>query len=184
MDPRKPQRETLDDLADMAELGRGTFEEFLSGRRVVEEVGNFDHRPRRRRGLPLALDRAAFQADLSAAGRARGGGHQPHARNRGDAGKRFAAKAQCADREEIGVSPDLAGGVAKKRTGRIRLGHAFAVIRHTYVPPPGLSHLHRDPARTRVNSVLDQFFHCGGRPLDNFTRCNSVRDLERQDRDL
>src|SRR5438093_8689897 len=99
MDLGKTQRETLDDLTDMAELGRWTFEEFLSGWRVIEEVGDFDHRPRRRRGLPLLLDRTAFQADFSAARRARGGGHQPHARNRGDAGKRFAAKAQCVDRE-------------------------------------------------------------------------------------
>src|SRR5512132_2320608 len=158
MDFGKTQCEPLDDLADMPELRRRAFEEFLSGGRVEEKIGNFNHRARRPRSLALVRDQTGFQPDLSSARSAWRSGYQANARNRGNAGKGFAAKTERANREEVGVRPNLACGVAEEGARRIRLSHALPVIRHANMTPSRLGHLDGDPARARVNGVFDEFF--------------------------
>ena len=107
----KTEREPLDDLANVSELGRWTFEKFLAGRGVIEEIRDLDSRSRRRGRVALLFDRAALKMKFRAARRAHGGRHEPYARDSGDTWKSLTPKAQGSNREEVGVGPDFTCGV-------------------------------------------------------------------------
>jgi hypothetical protein len=184
VDIRKTEREPLDDLANMAKFGRWTFEKFLACRSVIEEIGDLDGRPRRPRSVPLLLDRATLKAKFGAARSAHGRGHEPDARDGGDTRKGLASKSQGAKREQVGVGADFTCGVTQKCARGVGLRHPFSVIGDANMPAAGFGHIYGYPARAGVNGVLDQLFDGGRGPLHNFAGRDSVRDLERQHRDL
>ena len=56
----------------------------------------------------------------------------------------------------------------------IARAHADAIVDHPDQPPAAGLHCDIDPSRSRVERVLDEFLHGGGRPFDHFARSDAV----------
>jgi hypothetical protein len=55
-------------------------------------------------------------------------------------------------------------------------GHAVAVIRHPDQPAPAAVGKHIDTPGTRIERILDQFFHDARGTFDNFARGDTIHD--------
>ena len=184
VDRGKRQRLPLDGLADVSEFRRGALEKLLPGRGVVEQVGDVDRRPRRRRGVPLFHQRAPVQTDLRAHRHTGRDGDDPNFRNRRDAGQGFAAEAHRLNGKEIGLRADLARRVTMKRQGRLVRSHAAAVIGHPDEAPPGLLDVDRHAGGPGVDGVFHQFLHHGRRTFDDFAGRDPVDHITGKNRDF
>jgi hypothetical protein len=91
-------------------------------------------------------------------------------RNRSDACKRFAAKAEACNALEILERGDFARGVAREREKKIVSRNAATVVAHTDRARTAGRELHRDLTRAGVETVLEQLLQCRSRTLDDFTR--------------
>ena len=161
-------------------LGPVGAEEFLTGRRVEEQIPNAH-------GGTLRAARLLHQVDIS------GGDLHAHAHVRaellcreryaahaGDRRQRFAAKAQRPDGLEPPLVDKLAGRVPKEADARVLGCHTRSVVRHTDKLPPAGTDLRHDGPRSGVESVLHQLLDRAGRPLDHLAGGDHVGNMGRQ----
>jgi hypothetical protein len=166
------ERDALDRLQAVRVLGLLGAQEPTARRRVEEQVEHLDAgalcergRPDDRLG-PCSARRAGVPDPPAVAGpgRAAGQGEIGHRRDRC---QRLATEAQRRNRFEVFERGDLAGGVAGQRKREILLLDAVAVVGHRDATQSAAVELDLDPARPRVDRVLQQFLDRGGRPLDH-----------------
>ena len=115
-----------------------------------------------------------------AGGSARRAGDQGQAAHRGDAGQGLAPEPQSGDVEEVGLIPELAGGVALQAQEGLLRGHAPAVVHHPQAPAPPLLDLHHQGPGPGVQGVFHQFLDHRGGTQDDLPRGNLGRHLGRQ----
>ena len=97
-----------------------------------------------------------------------------HARDRGE---RLAAKAERANRGQVGGATNLRSRVTTERKDRVGARHAAAVVGDRDQGRAAAENLDAHRARARVERVLDQLLDGGGRPLDDFARRDLAGDL-------
>ena len=101
-------------------------------------------------------------------------------RNRRDAGERFAAKPERANRSEVVGAGNLAGGVPLDRETRVLGVHPLAVILDAERLLPTELDGHRDPPRTGIECVLDELLHDRRGPLDDLAGGDLVGKMQRE----
>ncbi len=101
------QRDPLKRLGDRALLGRKRFEEFEPRRSVEKELANFDSSPGRDRARASILDVAGLGRKLDSLRIDRAPGEHPQMRHARDGRERLAAKAERADRAQVGGSANF-----------------------------------------------------------------------------
>ena len=176
------QRQPAQHLGDGLRLGHVAAQELQPRRRRAEQARHLDHRARRRRaGLgraeppPVAGDARALPARRARDDR--------DPRHRAERGQRLAAEPERADRQQVGPV-DLGGRVPRQRHRQVGRAHSVAVVGD---PDQGLAAarvIHRDPARARVERVLNQLLDRGGRALDHLAGGDAVHRalVQRADR--
>ena len=90
-------------------------------------------------------------------------------RHRGDARQRFAAKAEARDALEIAERGDLARRVARERKRQFFARDPAAVVGDLDHAHAACSEVDGELARARVETVFEQLFQCGRRPVDDLT---------------
>ena len=177
------QGQPEDRLGDVARLGRGRAHELAAGGGVEEEVAD------RHRGPPRPRHRADLAEHAPLDLHPRAGPVLPRrrveleARDRGDGRDRLPPEPHGADGGEPLDVAQLRGGVALQRQQRVLALHAAAVVGHPDEGEPALLHVHGDGGRARVEGVLDQLLHDGGRALDHLARGDLVDEPGREDLD-
>ncbi len=183
-DGRARDRQPREHVHHVPDLGRRAAQELPPRRRLGEQLAHLDARARRRARRARRPRAAGVGLDGDPA---RGGGparDQPHARHRGDAGQRLAAKAERGDRRQVLRARELAGRVAREGDQRVLRRHALAVVAHRDQVEPARGEAHLHVARARVERVLDQLLHYRGRPLDHLASRDLPLHRRREDRDL
>src|SRR6185503_21284647 len=99
---------------------------------------------------------------------------QREMRDRRDTGQRLAAETERGNPLEVVGTANLAGRMALDGEPRILRRHAFAVVFDLDQLLAAKLHRDDDPARARVDRVLDELFDHGCRTLDDFSGGNLV----------
>ena len=107
------------------------------------------------------------------AGMARGDAELGH---RADRGQRLAAETERADAQQILVV-ELGGGVSLHRQGKVRVGHAAAVVGDADASPSAAVSENVDAAGAGIDSVLHQFLHHTRGTLDHLAGGDAIDDL-------
>ncbi len=164
---------------DVPELGFLRAQEFSAGRGVVEEIPNLDgsaHRVGRGKGLRSRLPEGNLHP-FAGSGRSGGKGQ---AGDRGDAGQGLSPEAQGGDAAQILGGGDLAGGVGGQDQRCIFRADAGTVVPDPDPPGAPPLHLDLDPARPRIEAVLDQLLDHRGGALHDLAGGDLVGEVLRQ----
>ncbi len=179
-DLRVSERHLRHEPRDLGGFGDVGLQEFAPRRQVEEEVGDLDGCALARPDLADRRHLTAVDAHLGAAvGPARAGAHQ-EMRHRRDARQRLAAEPERANRAEVVGPRNLAGGVPLDGQLRVRRLHPLAVVLDANQLLAAELDGDRDPRRTRIERVLDQFLDHRGRALDDFAGGDLIREVERK----
>ena len=174
------EREALGGLADAGGFGGGGADELEAGGNGGEEGFDLDGGSGRGAGLGAADDLAALQFDGGGGfGVGRSRGHSD-GRGGGDAGERFAAKAERGDPGEVVLGLEFAGGVPLKCERDLVGGDAAAVVGYADGGEPAVPDIDLDGRRARVEGVLDEFLDDGRRALDDLAGGDARGDGGRQ----
>src|SRR5581483_4347874 len=117
-----------DERSDVAELGGVRLEKLAACGNAIKEIGDADGGARGQPGRLDADELASGEFDAGAFGFGCVARFEQQTRDGGDGGKRFTAKAERGDGEEIVGGAELAGGVALEGEERVVVGHAVAVV--------------------------------------------------------
>ncbi len=177
LDRRMRERDRLDELVDVAELGALGAQELAPRGHVVEEIAHVDLRAarvlRRRRSARLAA------VDLDAP-RVVGVGEprsQREARHRCDRRQRLAAKAERADAFEILERGDLARRMRGDRERKVIRLDAGAVVAHADQPRAAGFDIDLDAPSAGIEAVLDELLDDRRRPFDDLAGGDLVDEL-------
>src|SRR6185437_11736241 len=161
------QRQRLQKVIDVRELGALGAHELLARGHVVEQVTHFHAGARRMlrgaRGLQLAAVHLDAERGLGIA-LARG---EREARHRGHRRQRLAAEAHAGHVFEVVEAADLAGGVRGHRQRQLVGRDAAAVVAHADQPRAALIDVHLDARGAGVEAVLHQFLDHGRGAFDH-----------------
>ena len=113
-----------------------------------------------------------------------GGGFKRDARDGGDGGKRFAAKAESGDGEQIVGGAELRSGVALKGQQGVVAVHAVAVVGDADQLAAAGFDFDANAHGAGVEGVLKQLFDHGRGPIDHFAGGDLVGDLIGKNADL
>ena len=160
-------------VIDIGTLRHGAFQEFQSGRCIIENVSAHDGGSVRCTDL-LAFDLSSAVDHIFDPGKGFVGlGDHFRLSHCGNGGESFAAESQGFYSVQVFDGFQLRGGMTKK--GLLHLLHRDpdAVIRHTDHGDPAILDLYGDPVRLGIDGVFHQFLYDGCRPFDHF----ACRDL-------
>ena len=160
------ERDGRERVEDGAPLRARAAQEFLPGRRVVEELRDGDGRPAPARDIIHRLDVPAGRANGGAC-TVGGRGLQRHATHRADGRERLAAKAEAGNADEVGRLRDLRRGVPLEREDRIVSFHAAAVIADANELAAAVLDVDVDGRGTGIDGVLHQLLHRRRGTLDH-----------------
>ena len=170
---RMGDRHPSQNIRDRLRLGPVAFQEFQPCRRCRKEVAHLDAGAGRMSG---GLDRRlaplvdANRMGVLGAGAATRDLEQ---RDGADGGQGLAPKAEGGDVRQIAVG-DFRGGVALDAEREIVRVHASAVVDDANQTPPTCLDHDIDVAGPRVDRVLDELLHGGGRALDDLACRDAV----------
>ena len=94
--------------------------------------------------------------------------------DRGDAGKRLSPESEAPDLLQVLRRADLAGGMSEKGVPHVLLRDPASVVGDTDQRLAAVPDLDGDRRRVRVDGVLRELLHDGGRPLDDLARGDLV----------
>ena len=161
-------------MLDVTGLGVFAAEKFPASRQIVEQGTHFDLRARRFAGGSDRIDLAPMDDYLRPfQSFVKPGGH-PETGNARDTRKRFTAETEGVNLRQIMAGLDFTGGMPFKTEQRVIPIHTHSVVNHADHAGSTPSDRYFDPTCTRVDAILDEFFHHRGRSLDNFTSGNLV----------
>ena len=177
-------RDARQQIDHVAELGRRRAEKLPPGGGRREQLAHLDRRPGGR--ARAARGPVSRVVGLDRHRRRIGGapGHEPHARDGGDARQGLPAKAEGRDASELFGTRELAGRMAREGEERILGRHALPVVAHDDPLEAAPDELDLDVARARVEGVLDQLPHHRGGPLDHLAGGDLPLHGDRQQGDL
>lgn len=115
-------------LANVAEFSLFGTEKFTAGGDVIKEVADFDLRSDGAAGFFAADYFAAFDVDQGAFELIGRSSCEGEARDGGDGGKGFSAKAEGGDLFDVGFALNFTGCMAFEAEERLITGHAVPVI--------------------------------------------------------
>ena len=177
------ERDALDRLGDRALLGRERFQELEARGSVEEQLADLDAGAGRHRACARVLDVAGFGCELDAVFVGGAPGLHPQVRYAGDRGERLAAKAERANRSQVGGAANLRRRVTAEREDRVGARHAGAVVGDCDQRGAAAEDFDADRPRARIERVLDQFLDGRRRALDDFAGRDLAGDLFGQDVD-
>ena len=169
-------------LGDVAGLGRVGLQERPPHGRVVEEVADLDHRPRRARRSPRigpatpALDRRSPTPLAASACRV----WQRTLETSAIAASASPRKPRVAIRNRSSASASLLVACGLEGQREVVGRHPLAVVGDADEVLPAPLDRHVDPRRPGVDGVLQQFLDHARRPLDHLARGDLVDDRRRQ----
>ena len=183
VDRRERHREPGHHLGHVRGLRRLALQELQPGRQVPQQIRHLHRRAHGRADLRdhrlcPAIDRHAGRGQITLTPRRE---HEP--RDAGDRRQRLAAEPHAHERPQIIDDPQLARGVAAERRDGVGGAHPDAVVAHPHQGPAAGLGLDRDRACPRIERVVDQLLHDGGRPLDHLTGGDLVDHVRRQHED-
>ena len=171
-DERFRHRQAFDDIADRLRFRSIRAHEFQPRRCRIKQVAQLDDRASAQgRGLHrrhLAARNGNGERTLPC--NPRGDCQTP---DRTEGRQCLAAKPECVDIQQIRAI-DFRRRMAAHGQGQLRFRDAATIVRDADQCFAAISNRHLDPARTRINRVLDQFFHRGSRALYDFARRDPV----------
>src|SRR6185312_1436372 len=177
LDAATRQRQRLQQVVDVRELGAFGTHELLARGHVVEQVAHFHAGARRMLRGARRLQLAAVHLDAERGlGLALARGER-EARHRGHRGQRLAAEAHAGDVFQIIEAADLAGGMRGHRQRQLVGRDAATVIAHADQPRTACLDVHLDARGAGVEAVLDQFLDHGRRALDHLAGGDLVDEL-------
>src|ERR1700761_589112 len=174
------QRQRLEQVVDMRELGALGTHKFASRRHIVEKIAHFDAATLRVLSRPCRLQLAAIYFDTECrifAACARGQ-RKPGYRRYG--GQRFSTKTHAGDMFEIVETTDLAGGMRSHCQRQFVLGNTAAVIAYADQARTALLDVDFDAGGAGVEAVFHQLFHYGRRAFDYLAGGNLVDQFRRK----
>src|SRR6476659_5747198 len=151
----------------MAEFGAFGAQELASGRNVVEEITDFDSGAARMRLWRGVADAAAFDLQRSTVFAVRTSRGEREAADGSNGWQGLAPEPKRSDRLQVIQRCDLARGVARDGQRQVDRGDAVAVVAHADQAHAAFLEIDVDPARTRIQRVLDQFLDHGCRTFDD-----------------
>ena len=177
------QRELGDDAEARRQLGGRRLEELEPRGRVVEQVAHLDARARIARHREALHDRAALSRQTQPLRRRARPAREREARDGADGRQGLTPESERRDRIEVLVGCELRGGVPLERQRQLVRGHPDAVVGHADQRRTAVAQIDGHRPRTRVQRVLDQLLHRGGRTFDDFTRGDLVHKVVGQSSD-
>ena len=142
-------------LANVTEFGLFGAKKFTARRYVKKEVTYFDLRSDGAADFFAGEDFTAFNADEGAFELISGARCEGEARDRGDGGKGFAAKAERSDLFDIGFALNLTSCMAFEAEKRLIARHSVAVISDDQPPCTSAFNGHVNPIALCVDGVLE-----------------------------
>ncbi len=169
------QRQLLDHILQVIELGLLGAQELAPRRGIEEQVTHF-HRgtDRMRRWLHAGLHVTAFGFHLPGLAGLRRARSQRQSRHRTDGGQRLTTKPQTVNGFQILQITNLAGGVTSERQRQVIGGNTTAIVTHAQQLDATLLDIHVDAGSTGIQAVFQEFLGNRSRPLDHFAGGNLV----------
>src|SRR5208282_1168306 len=169
---------------DMRELGRFRPQKFLARRSIEKQVANRDRGAQRQPGLLDAQYLAAVNFENRSGSFLFGASFQMQAGNRRNRGQRLAAKSQRRNAEQVFGVLDFRSRVTLEGQHGIVAHHATAVVGDLDQLFATGFYLNANARGTRVQRVLQQFFHHRRGTLDHLAGGDLVGDSLGKDVDL
>ena len=170
-----------DERGDMRQFGGLGAQEFAAGGDVVEKIADGDDGAAAERGFFAAQHLAAGDFNARAGGLFGGAGFEQQPGDGRDGGKRFAAKSEGGDGEQIFDIAQLAGGVALEGQQGVVAEHAAAIVDDADEAAAAGFHFHADVGGAGVEGVFEELLHDGGGPFDHFSSGDFIGDLIGED---
>ena len=142
-------------LANVTEFRLFGAKKFTARRYVKKEITYFDLRSDRATGFFAGDDFTAFNANEGAFELISGARCEGEARDRGDGGKGFTAKAEGGDLFDIGFALNLTSCMAFEAEKRLIARHSVAVISDDQPPRTSVFNGHVNPIALCVDGVLE-----------------------------
>jgi len=174
MNIRERERRPGQPIRDVPPLSRSRLEEFAARGYGGKEVGDLDARADRCAGDSLVLDHSRFDAQLEGLGRIAWPTAQSQPRHRCDCGQGLPTETVSPNLLEVRHRSDLAGRVTPQGHARVLRTHPGTVVRHGDPIRPAPAGFDANPARARVERVLDELLDDGSRPFDDLPGRNLV----------
>ena len=180
---RARHRQSLHHILARGVFAAGRAEELAPRRDLAEQVLDPNAGAGRQGRWPFGNGLAVVDDPFPARIRASRTAFQREARDAGDAGQSFAAEPQRHDLLDRLVG-QLRRGVPFQRETHLVRRHAAAVVGDLEACQPAFDQFHRNPARTGIDRILDQFLERRGRPLNDFARSDAIDQSVRKAADL
>ena len=179
-DVKTRQRDTTNDLVDMAEFGFFGTHKLASGGGVVEQIQHFQRgTDRMRRGFNRHIHVASFGVCLPGFLLFSGTRGQRQAGNRTNTGERLAAKAEADNRFKIVQRGNFTGGMTRQRQRQLVFFYPTAVIANADKFRPAAFDININAGSSRIEAVFHQFLHHRCRTFHHLTGGDLVRKLRR-----
>ena len=171
------QRVVRHQRRDVPQLGLLRLQKLAPRRRVVEKVAHRDGRSHRQPRVLHANDLSARNLHRRSRVVLRRARLQRQPRDAGNRRQRLAAKAQCADRQQVVGAVQLRRGVPLEGQQRVVAHHALSIVHNADQLASAALHLDAHPRRARVQRVLQQLLDHRRRPLHHLAGRNLVGHL-------
>ncbi len=169
-----------DERGNVPEFGRIRFEKFSPRRNAVEKIGDADGRARGQAG-GLHVDKfSTSKFEARAFGFRFVARFKQQARDGGNRGERFAAKAERRDGKQIVGGAEFACRVALEGQQRVVVRHAVAIVDDADHPLAADFGFNANRLGTGVERVFKQLFDDRRGAFDYFARSDFIRHRLRQ----